>query len=395
MSTVTRYNLRATRARASSLPQTPKMPGAAVASPIASHGSEMTPLSEGVMTPHIIDAPSTYSDVNEKDSQVFEPREVRSTPGLRLSSPVLPELSKSSSEIPDSRLNSSVVPETTGCVVALEDALGGAQGTADSLHVIVATAANDVDDANNDLDGGEWTTVMRKGRKRFTSQEHQREVGTLDAELQRAVKQAKARLTPDERQRIKKRQITVNQVNIRSQSSSESDTDSRKEGSSSKRRRSKKRQVAVNRVSIRLESPSESEPTSRGEGPSNLERGKGVDPRNWGDLSDASDINLEEQQTILESCNLARELAQVPDEVDTDSQQSDNNEGVELTNKRSERPIGKGKAAPAAPKIVPSKGSLQGRVDKGKGRTKNIAPTRSRPWSVMLCPKGPDAPSAQ
>ena len=92
--------------------------------------------------------------------------------------------------------------------------------------------------------------------------------------------------------------------------------------------------VAVNRVSIRSESPSESEPSSRGEGPLNLERGKGVDPRNWGDLSDTSDINLEEQQTILESCNLAKELAQVPDEIETNSQQSDDHESVERTNKR-------------------------------------------------------------
>ena len=177
------------------------MPGAAVDSPIASHGSEMTPLSEGVMTPHITDVLCPHSDVAKSNSQVFEPREVRSTPGLRSSSPVLPELSKSSSEIPDSRLNSSVVPDATDCVVASEDALGGAQGTADNLHVVAATTADDVgtalDAANNNLDDGEWTTVTRKGRKRFTSQERQREVGTLDAELQRAVKQAEARLTPD------------------------------------------------------------------------------------------------------------------------------------------------------------------------------------------------------
>ena len=179
------------------------MPGAAVDSPIASHGSEMTPLSKGVMTPHITDVLCPHSDIAKSNSQVFEPREVRSTPGLRSSSPVLPELSKSSSEIPDSRLNSSVVPDATGCVVASEDALGGAQGT--NLHVVAATTVDDVgvvgtalDAANNNLDDGEWTTVTHKGRKRFTSQECQHEVGTLDAELQRAVKQAEARLTPDE-----------------------------------------------------------------------------------------------------------------------------------------------------------------------------------------------------
>ena len=176
------------------------MPGAAVDSPIASHGSEMTPLSEGVMTLRSIDVLCPHSDIAKSNSQVFKPREVRSTPGLRSSSPVLPELSKSSSEIPDSRLNSSVVPDATDCVVASEDALGGAQGTVDNLHVVAATTADDVgiDAAHNNLDDGGWTTVMRKGRKRFTSQERQREVGTLDTELQRAVKQAEARLTPDE-----------------------------------------------------------------------------------------------------------------------------------------------------------------------------------------------------
>ena len=292
---------------------------------------------------------------------------------------MLPELSKSSSEIPDSRLNSSVVPDATGCVVTSEDALGGAQGT--NLHVVAATTADDIgvvgtalDAANNNLDDGEWTTITRKGRKRFTSQECQCEVGTLDAELQCAVKQAEARLTPDERQRIKKRQIVVNQVSIRLQRSSESDTGSQAKKSSNKRRHSRKRQVAENKISIRSGSSSESEPSSHGEGPSNLERGKGVDPRNWGDLSDMSDMNLEEQETILESCRLAKELVQLPNEDNVDRQQPNDHEGVKLTNKRSERPIGKGKAAPAAPKIVPDKGSLQRNVDKGKGCTKNAAP---------------------
>ena len=154
------------------------------------------------MTPHSIDVLCPHSDVAKSNSQVFEPCEVQSTPGLRSSSPVLPELSKSSLEIPDLRLNLSVVPDATGCVVALEDALGGTQGT--DLHVVATTTVDDVgvvgttlDAANNNLDDGEWTTVTCKGQKRFTSQERQREVGTLDAELQRAVKQAEARLTPD------------------------------------------------------------------------------------------------------------------------------------------------------------------------------------------------------
>ena len=123
-----------------------------------------------------------------------------------------------------------------GCINASENALGGAPGTMpSSQNAMTATVAGviGVDPDNNNLDNGEWTTVVRKGRKGFTSQERQREVGTLDAELRRAVKQAEARLTPDERRRIKKREI-VNQVSIRSQSSSESDTDSQAKKPSNK-----------------------------------------------------------------------------------------------------------------------------------------------------------------
>ena len=347
------------------------MLGAAVDSPIASHGTEMTPLSEEVMTPCSTDVPFSYSDVAKTDPQAFEPRKVRSMPGLRPTSPVMPVLrspspvrpgSSENSPEPGLRLDLLVVPDPMGCINASEDALGGAPGTMpSSLNAMTATVAGVVGvdpDNNNNLDDGEWTTVVHKGRKRLTSQECQREVETLDAELRRTVKQAEARLTPDERQRIKKREIAVNRVSIRSQSSSESDTGSQAKKPSNKQRRSRKRQVAANKISIRSESPSESEPSSRGEGPSNLERGKGVDPRNWGDLSNASDINLEEQQTILESCNLVKELAKVPDEIETDSQQSDDHGSVEHTDKRPDHRAGKGKSVPATRKDAPGKESL-------------------------------------
>ena len=360
MSTVTRYNLRATRACASLLPRTPKMPGAAIDSLIASHGMEMTPLSEEVMTPLSTDVPFSYSDIAKTDPQAFKPHKVRSTPGsrptspvmpvLRSPSPVRPGLSENSPE-PGLRLDSPVVPDLMGCINASEDALGGAPGTMPSSQNAMTTTAAGVigiDPDNNNLDDGEWTTMVRKGWKRHTSQERQHEVGTLDAKLRHAVKQAEARLTPDERRQIKKQEITVNRVSICLQSSSKSNTGSQVKKPSNKRRCSRKRQVAVNKISIHLGSSSESEPSSHGEGPSNLERGKGVDPRNWGDLSDTSDINLEEQQTILESCNLARELAQVPDEVETDSQQSDDHENIERTNKKTDHPVGKGKTALAA-----------------------------------------------
>ena len=195
MSTVTRYNLRATRARASSLPRTPKMPGAVVDSPIASHGTEMTPLSKEVMTPCSTDVPFSYSDVAKTDPQAFEPRKVRSTPGSRPTSPVMPAPrspspvrpgSSENSPEPGSRLDSPVVPDPMGCINASEDALGGAPGTmTGSQNTMTATVVGvvGIDPDNNNLDDGEWTTVVHKGWKRHTSQERQREVGTLDAEL--------------------------------------------------------------------------------------------------------------------------------------------------------------------------------------------------------------------
>ena len=48
----------------------------------------------------------------------------------------------------------------------------------------------------------------------------------------------------------------------------------------------------------------------KGEGPSTLEKGKGVDPHNWGALSDVGeDLDLDEQRATLESWNLACDIA--------------------------------------------------------------------------------------
>ena len=115
-------------------------------------------------------------------------------PAQRSPSPVRPGSSENSPE-PGSRLNSPVVSDPMGRVNASEDALGGAPGTIpSSQNAMTATAAGvvGVDPDNNNLDNGEWTTVVRKGRKGLTSQERQHEVETLDAELRRAVKQAEA-----------------------------------------------------------------------------------------------------------------------------------------------------------------------------------------------------------
>ena len=184
--------------------------GTAIDSPIASHGTEMTPLSEEVMTPLSTDVPFSYSDIAKTNPQAFEPHKVQSMPGSRPTLPVMPAPrspspvrpgSSENSPEPSSRLDSPVVPDPMGCINASEDALGGAPGTMpSSQNAMTATAAGvvGVDPVNNNLDDGEWTTVVRKGRKRLTSQERQHEVETLDAELRRAVKQAEARLTPDE-----------------------------------------------------------------------------------------------------------------------------------------------------------------------------------------------------
>ena len=75
----------------------------------------------------------------------------------------------------------------------------------------------------------------------------------------------------------------------------------------------------------------------------------------------------------MESCNLAKELAQVPDEIETDSQQSDDHESVERTNKKPDHRAGKGKSVPATRKDAPGKESLRGNVNKGKGRTNDAA----------------------
>ena len=53
-----------------------------------------------------------------------------------------------------------------------------------------------------------------------------------------------------------------------------------------------------------------SETISKGKGPSALDKGKGVDPRNWGALSEVSeDLDLDGQRAALASWNLVHNLA--------------------------------------------------------------------------------------
>lgn len=95
----------------------------------------------------------------------------------------------------------------------------------------------------------------------------------MDIELGHVVQEAEKCLTPDDRNRINKRI------------------------------------VALKRKPACRQSDGMSETASKGKGPSTLEKGKGVDPRNWGALSDAGeDIDLAEQRAALESWNLACDL---------------------------------------------------------------------------------------
>ena len=232
---------------------------------------------------------------------------------------------------------------------------------------------------------------MCKGRKRLTFQERQREVTTLAAAQRRVVKQTEARLTPDERQRIEKREIAVNKITIRSQSLSESETNSQGKGPVNKRRRSKKRQVAVNKVSIRSESSNESEISLHGEGPLNLKKGKGVDPRNWGTSPMHIISILRNNKTILESCKLARELAHLPDEDDLDRQQLDDpNAPIKSLISQSAR----GKLHRQREKLSLAKRNCRKVTIKEKDVPMTLPRARSKPWSIMLYSRRPGVPSA-
>jgi len=130
------------------------------------------------------------------------------------------------------------------------------------------------EDGNNKNDDLGWTTVSHKGqRTRSASREKRRHSKVLDDELNHVVRKAKRGLTPDDRVRINKR-ITA----------------------------------LKNRPAGR-QGDETSETTSRGEGPSAFDKGKGIDPRNWGALSEnGNDLDLDGQRAALESWNLARDI---------------------------------------------------------------------------------------
>ena len=120
-----------------------------------------------------------------------------------------------------------------------------------------------------------WTTVRRKGWKsKLMSRDNSLHPETLDVELGRVMREAEKHLTPNDRIRINKR-ITA----------------------------------LKNRPAHRY-SDETSETTSKGEGPSTLDKGKGIDLRNWGALSEVSeDLDLDRQRAALASWNLVRNMA--------------------------------------------------------------------------------------
>jgi len=131
------------------------------------------------------------------------------------------------------------------------------------------------EDGNNKNDNLGWTTVSRKGqRTRSASHEKRCHSKVLDDELNHVVHEAKKGLTPDDRIRINKRITTLKNRPAGRQGNETSET------------------------------------TSRGEGPSTLDKGKGIDPQNWGALSEnGDDLDLDGQRAALESWNLAHDIA--------------------------------------------------------------------------------------
>ena len=153
------------------------------------------------------------------------------------------------------------------------------------VHPILETDGTDSDasepsptpgkgDRDDVDDNRVWTTVNRKGCKsRSTSCKKRCQPETLDVELGHVVREAEKCLMPDDHNRINKRV------------------------------------VALKRKPACRQSDGTSEMASKGKGPSTLKKGKGIDPRNWGALSDVGeDLDLDEQRAALESWNLACDI---------------------------------------------------------------------------------------
>jgi len=198
------------------------------------------------------------------------------------------------------------------------------------------TPGREVRDNMDDNQG--WTTVRRKGWKsRSTSRDNQRHPETLDVELGRVMCEAEKRLTPNDRIRINKR-IT-----------------------------------ALKNKPARRQSDETSETISKGEGPSALDKGKGVDLRNWGALSEVSeDLDLDGQRAALASWNLVRNMAH--SSVENSEGESEGTQPIKK-NKREPR---KARARKAS-KQDPAKDKRPSRNEQRKdtAERKNLSPVKA------------------
>jgi len=277
----TRYNLRKNnRARANSLPTSPKSQENVDSSLSVPPPSAKS--TRSAKSPEDSIAPRRYSDIVR--GGMLPPREAPNlrhpsslNPGSRSTSPVLTEREPERLPVVSSNLEKFMGLRAMNSVTQIEVMTAahtdeGSDGMTNGDESDLPPSPGK--EGRDEADGHGWTTVRRKGRK---SRSTSREIGqseTLDLELGRAVREAEKRLTPDDRKKINKRIIALK-----------------------------------NKPACRL-SDRTSETTSRGEGPSTLDKGKGADPHNWGDLSEVDeDFDLDGQRAALESWKLAREVA--------------------------------------------------------------------------------------
>ncbi|KAI6021798.1 hypothetical protein BKA83DRAFT_4126529 [Pisolithus microcarpus] len=241
-----RYNLRrATRARANSLPHSPlAQPGADAngTSPLP----KLTPLGSQYSTPAekvVAENVRTYSDVVRTNSRSL-------SPAPRSAAVNIPDSRMTSSEIPDDKYPEAVAAHTVR--LAVPD-----HSDSEDLPLVGndnAVSPTSMSEAEKECDDERsWTKVVRKkSRERRTT-------GKLRPDQERVIREAERQLTPDERDRIRRRSLS----SARSEHGRPKDT-----------------------------------------------KGKGPDPKDWGvlDMSEG-ELDLEAQRAALASWNAAQRIA--------------------------------------------------------------------------------------
>ncbi|KIO10434.1 hypothetical protein M404DRAFT_21366 [Pisolithus tinctorius Marx 270] len=356
---------RATRARASSLPPSPltAQPGADIVdnSPLP----KLTPLGSQYSTPierPVADNVRSYSDVvrtgsrdpspmskeviaNVPGSRVSSPVDpglraisptylgLRNTsptrPGLRATSPMCPELRPVPSRPPGLRVNSPVNPgdkEIPGAENARTIRVWVPTHEVSEIPPIHVRCDSIFPASEVDVEQGDWTEVVRR-------RSHERRAHSMLRSDQRdIVRKAERQLTPEERDRIRRRSLSLTRNNL--------DT-----------------------------------PTTEGDEPPITEnhKGKGPNPRNWGDL-DLSDgeMDPEAQRAALASWNVVNKLAYEGNDDPPGPSQKAVKEGVALNDedtsqnlandrpertsekKRSKQRVKDRRTVPKPPKVPPN-----------------------------------------